>query len=84
MPAESGLIKNAAVFPTSSMVTFLRMGDVAATALKILPKSLMPEAARVLMGPALMPLTLIFLGPKEFAKYLTEASSEAFARPMVL
>ena len=61
MPAESGLIKNAAVFPTSSMVTFLRIGDVAATALNIFPKSLMPEADRVLMGPALMPLTLIFL-----------------------
>jgi hypothetical protein len=44
------------------------MGDVAATALKILPKSLMPLAANVLMGPALMPLTRIFLGPKESAK----------------
>ena len=38
------------------MVTLRRMGEASATTDKILPKPLMPLAARVLMGPAEMPL----------------------------
>ena len=40
------------------MVTLRRMGDASATTLRILPKPLMPLAARVLIGPALMPFTV--------------------------
>ena len=41
------------------MVTLRRIGELLATTSKILPKPLMPEAANVLMGPALMPLARI-------------------------
>ena len=42
------------------------------------------DAARVLMGPALIALTLIFLAPKSLAKYLTLASSADLQTPITL
>ena len=43
-----------------------------------------PEAASVLIGPAEMALTRMFLGPRSAARYRTHASSAAFATPMTL
>ena len=44
----------------------------------------MPEAAKVLMGPADIALTLMLSLPKSSAKYFTEASKAAFATPITL
>ena len=44
----------------------------------------MPEAARVLIGPADIAFTLIPSFPRSSAKYLTDASKAAFATPMTL
>ena len=58
----------AAMLHASSIVTLRRIGDTLATAERILPKSLMPLAASVLIGPALMPLTRMPLGPSDSAR----------------
>ena len=47
-------------------------------------KSPIPEAAKVLIGPALIALTLTFFSPRSTAKYLTLASKAAFATPITL
>ena len=47
-------------------------------------KSPIPEAAKVLMGPALIALTRIFFSPRSEARYLTLASKAAYAIPMTL
>ena len=60
--------KNEAAFPTSSIVTLRRKGAAFSKPLKSLLKSLMPEAAKVLMGPAEMPFTRMPLGPNEVAR----------------
>ena len=44
----------------------------------------MPDAAKVLIGPALIALTRIFLSPRSTARYLTLASRAAFATPITL
>ncbi|MCY1513517.1 hypothetical protein D9M68_480250 [compost metagenome] len=49
------------------MVTLRRIGEASATAVRILLKLLMPLAASVLMGPALMPFTRMPFGPSEAA-----------------
>ena len=82
-PARSDSRK-AATLPTSSVVMVRRIGVVAANSVSSLPKSLMPEAASVLIGPAEMPLTRMPLPPRLCAKKRTLASSEALARPIVL
>ena len=57
MPEARSDSMKAATLPTSSIVTLRRSGAAAAPMPSSLPKSLMPLAARVLIGPALMPLT---------------------------
>jgi hypothetical protein len=47
-------------------------------------KSPIPDAAKVLMGPADIALTLMLSLPKSSAKYLTEVSNAAFATPITL
>ena len=47
-------------------------------------KSAIPDAARVLIGPALMPFTRVPSGPSDAAMQRTFASSAAFATPIVL
>ena len=43
-----------------------------------------PAAASVLIGPAEMALTRMPCGPRSAARYLTHASSAAFATPITL
>ena len=47
-------------------------------------KSPIPEAARVLIGPALIAFTRTFLSPISTARYLTLDSNAAFATPITL
>ena len=44
----------------------------------------MAEAAKVLIGPALIAFTLIFLLPRSLAKYFTLASKADFQTPITL
>src|ERR1700731_146649 len=57
IPEARSESKNAAAFPTCSIVTLRRKGALFSTKSRILPKPLIPLAARVLIGPAEMPLT---------------------------
>src|SRR5690606_25331826 len=76
--------RNAAALPTSSMVTLRRNGALAALASSIMRNFLMPDAARVRIGPAEIPLTRIPSGPRLDARYRTLASRLALASPMTL
>ena len=49
-----------------------------------LGKRVMPLAASVLIGPALIALTRMFSGPRSLARYCTLVSSAALATPMTL
>jgi hypothetical protein len=63
MPLARSDSRKAAALPTSSIVTLRRSGALAAKPSSSLPKSLMPAAASVLIGPAEMPLTRCPWGP---------------------
>ena len=76
--------KYKADFPTSSIVTFRLSGELSSFHFNMYLKSPMPEAAKVLMGPADIALTLMLSLPKSSAKYFTEASNAAFATPITL
>jgi hypothetical protein len=76
--------RKAATLPTSSIDTLRRSGAVASTNCRMRPKSLMPEAASVRIGPAEIPFTRMPFGPRLAARYRTEASSAALAGPIVL
>ena len=67
-PAARSDSMKAATLPTSSMVTLRRKGALASTYFRIDEKSLMPLAARVLIGPAEMPLARMPLGPSAVAR----------------
>jgi len=63
------------------MLTFFLSGAFASFHLSIKLNSLIPEAANVLIGPALIAFILILSFPKSCAKYLTLASNAAFDWP---
>ena len=68
MPLARGEQRKRAVLPTSICSTLRWRGARAVTAVRIWLKSPMPRAARVLMGPAEMALTRMFLEPRETAR----------------
>ena len=85
MPEAKSEHKNAAAFPTSSILTFLLSAELSAAWSSNFPKPLMPLAAHVFIAPADTALTRIpFSAPKAAAIYLTLASREAFATPITL
>ena len=61
MPDDDSLAKNNAVLATSTVVTFLLNADLSSTCFRISLKPDIPAAAKVLIGPADIPFTLIFL-----------------------
>ncbi|MCY1463576.1 hypothetical protein D9M71_814840 [compost metagenome] len=68
MPDARSEHRKAPALPTSSMVTLRRSGVCASLAASILRKFLMPEAARVRIGPADTQLTRVPSGPREPAR----------------
>jgi hypothetical protein len=64
MPAARSEHRNAAVLPTSSMVTLRRNGATCATWSIILRRPATPDAARVLIAPAEIALTRVPSGPR--------------------
>src|SRR6266487_3214596 len=82
--ADISEARNTAAFPTSSMVTFSRIGDISAKCLYIPRKPPTPAAASVRIGPAEIAFTRIFCGPKSYAKYRVDDSNAAFATPITL
>ena len=68
MPPARSDNKKAEALPTCSKVTFLRKGAFSFTKFNILPKSLMPAAASVLIGPAEMPFTRMPRLPSDSAR----------------
>ncbi len=60
--------RKSAVWPTSSCVTLRRSGAFSSPMLMSLRKFLTPDAASVLMAPALMALTRIPSGPSSAAR----------------
>ena len=82
--SDKSLNKNVAILPTCKAVTFLCKGAFSSTNVKTELKSLIPFADNVLMGPADILFTLIPSFPKLAARYLTLASSAAFATPITL
>ena len=84
MRLERSDARNTAELPTSSMVTFSRIGDISAKCLYISRKPPTPAAANVRIGPAEIAFTRIFCGPRSYAKYLVDDSSAALATPITL
>ena len=76
--------RNKAAPPTSFKLVFLLRGALYSFHLRIYLKSPIPDAAKVLTGPAEIPLTLIALSPKSAERYITLASNAAFATPITL
>ena len=64
MPLARSEHRKAAALPTSSMVTLRRSGALCSLNESSLPKLPMPDAARVLIGPAEMALTRVPSGPR--------------------
>lgn len=84
IPEDRGDARNAAVFPTSSIVVLSRIGETADTWLSSFLKSAMPAAANVLIGPAEIAFTRMPWGPSEEAMNRVLASSDALANPITL
>ena len=68
MPRLNSLHRKSAVSPTSAASVFLLSGAFSRATFKISVKPAIPRAANVLMGPAEIALTRIFLGPRSLAK----------------
>ncbi len=66
------------------MVTFFLSGAWALFHLSINPKSPIPAAASVLIGPAEIALTLIPSRPRSSARYFVVISNAALATPIRL
>src|SRR5699024_6351415 len=63
MPEAKSEHKKAAALPTSSMVTLRRIGALFAFSSSIVRNFLMPDAAKVRIGPAEIPFTRTPSGP---------------------
>ena len=84
MPEAKSEHKNAAELPTSSIVTVRRNAAVFSKVESIFLKFLMPDAAKVRIGPAEIAFTRMPSLPRSAAITRVAASREAFARHITL
>ena len=81
---DISLNRKAVASPTCFIVTFLCIGALSSTTSKIEPKSFIPLADKVFIGPADIPFILQLSLPKSTDRYFILASNAAFATPITL